>query len=90
MKQYKFKLLLHKKYFDIGYGFTNYVKYIIALFGLSSLNVRLTLMFAGVYAVGCYIFGWLFVKHGWYSAQIEVGNRFNLFVEEMRKIFKDK
>ena len=84
MKQYKIKLLLHKRYFDIGYGWTNFLKLIIALFGITSLNLKITMILAGIYGVSCYIFGWAFVKYGWYTAEIEVGNMFNLFVKEMR------
>lgn len=83
MKQYKYALI--KRYFDIGYGISNYVKYIIALFGLSTLNLKTTMILAAIYFVFCFVLGWFWVKSGMYTAEIEVANRNNLFVKEMRK-----
>ena len=83
MKYYKFCLL--KAYFEKGYGLTNYIKYLIALFGLSSLNVKSTLIMALFYAVGCFILGYYWFRFGVIEAEIEVGNQFNHFVKEMRK-----
>ena len=42
------------------------------------------------YALFCYLFGLIFVKFGWYEADIEITNRFNLFVKEMRHTYKTK
>lgn len=83
MKYYKFAL--HKAYFDRGYSITNYIKYIIALFGLSSLNVKLTLFFGFIYAIACYFVGRIWYKKGIMIAEVEVGNQFNKFVKEMRR-----
>jgi len=89
MKQYKFKFNLHKRYFDIGYSITNYLKYFILLFGAVSfqknISLNLTIYIAFAYIIFCYIFGWAWVKFGWYEAEIEVGNHFNIFVNEVRK-----
>ena len=85
MKCSKVKILLQKRYFDIGYGQTSYIKLVIALFGLSSLNVKITMIVAGFYAVFCYCFGWAFVKYGWLEAEIEINNLNNKFVKQMRK-----
>ena len=90
MKQYKFKFNLHKTYFEKGYSLTNYVKYLIALFGLSSLNVKATLIMGFIYAVCCYFIGLIWLKFGWYEAEIEVSNYFNKFVQEMRKTYKNR
>jgi len=88
MKHYRFCLL--KAYFEKGYALTNYVKYIIALFGLSSLNVSATLIMGFAYGVACFIIGWLWFKYNFYEAENEVGNRFNPFVKEMRKQYVKK
>ena len=88
--QTKYRLNLHKTYFEKGYNLTNYIKYFIALFGLSSLNVRLTLIFGFVYGIACYFIGYFWVKYGFLEAEIEVGNYFNRFVKEMRKKIKGK
>ena len=84
---FKDRVLLQKRYFDLGYGITSYFKLLIALFGISSLNVRATMIIAVAYGIFCYTFGWAFVKYGWYSVDIEISNKFNFFVQEMRAKF---
>lgn len=86
MKLYNF--CLFKAYFEKGYSLTNYVKYLIALFGLSSLNVKLTMILGVIYAISCLIIGYLWYKLGFIEAEIEVNNRFNLFVKEVRSKLK--
>jgi hypothetical protein len=78
---------LYKAYFEKGYSLTNYVKYVIALFGLTSLNLKLTMIFAGIYALSCFVIGWAWYHYGLIYAEMEVSNRFNLFVKEMRDRF---
>lgn len=83
MRGYKFCLI--KAYFDKGLGLTNYVKLAIGYFGIASLNVKATLIIAAIYFVFCFGIGWFWYKLKFIEAEIEVGNRFNLFVKEMRK-----
>ena len=89
MKAYKYKLNLHKHYFDTGYGITSLFKYFIFIFGGMSLQQSISLKFTMYvllgYALFCYLFGWAWFRFGWFEAQIEVGNQFNLFVKETRK-----
>lgn len=89
IKSYKYRLLLHKRYFDIGYGFTSIMKYLIALFsGVDAINTGdMTKVFiAGFsYVIFCYLFGLVFVKFGWFETDQEVNNQYNLFQREMRK-----
>lgn len=89
----KAKFLFWKRYFDQGYTMTNYVKYVIALFGLSSLNVKATLAVGLCYAVACIGVGYLWYfrrKDGVSFADIdtEISNKFNPFVGEMREKIK--
>jgi len=87
----KIKILKHKRYFDIGYGFLSYPKWVAAVFGIGNVvnkNYWTVVIGAFVFFLFCYMSGWLFVKHGWYEADIEVGNIFNLFVKEVRKKLK--
>ena len=84
----KFKFLLWKRYFETGYSLTNYVKYLIALFGLSSLNVRSTMILGVVYAVVCFILGYYWYKKQFIEIDNEISNRFNLFMREMREKIK--
>jgi len=88
LKGYKGKILLQKRYFDLGYGITSYAKLLIALFGISSLDVKATMILGLSYGIFCYVFGWAYVKYGWYTVDIEIANKFNLFVREMRSKIK--
>ena len=93
-----YNLALHKAYFDTGYGLLSYPKYILILGGVGSLLLtdgRSTLSVALIgCGIGflCYVIGrWCF-KSGFVKASIEVSNKYNQFVEEVRnsKIFKEK
>ena len=82
MKFYKFVLL--KAYFDKGYGVTSYFKFAIAIFGVSSLNPKLTLSIFFVYGLLCFLIGWIWYKYGFAESEAEVSNKVNPFVQEMR------
>jgi hypothetical protein len=86
--QTKYRILLWKSYFDKGLNLTNYIKYPIAFFAISSLNVKLTMIIAFVYALLCIPLGYLFYRFGWMKAEIEIQNRYNLFVKQMRRKIK--
>ena len=86
MRWYKFALL--KAYFDKGYGVTAYIKWLIAFYGISSLNTKLTLVIGCIYAFSCFFIGWFWYHLGIVKAEIEVGNQFNEFVRHMRKDYK--
>lgn len=81
----KIKLNLYKRYFDTGLGLTNYAKYFIAFFGLASRKVLTTLIIGFLYAVFCFFLGWWWLNSDFYKAEVELSNRYNLFVLEMRK-----
>ena len=91
---YKERILLHKRYFDIGYGITSYVKVVVAVVGIGGIaagaNKTAIAIMLFLYGLFCYVFGWAFVKYGWLTADIEIGNKFNLFVKEMRKSINRK
>ena len=81
---WKYKINLHKRYFDIGYGITNYLKFLIALFGaysfVAKIDMRITLFLAIGYMIFCYALGWWWINRDFYVAEQEVSNQFNLFV----------
>ena len=83
MRGYRF--CLHKAYFEQGMGLTNYVKYLIAFFGIASSDVKITLIIAGAYGIFSYFLGRWWFQSKMKLAEIEVSNQFNLFVKEMRK-----
>ena len=84
----KWKLLLLKAFFERGYGITGFIKYFIALFGISSLNVSLTMTLGFVYAISCFIIGYIWYSRDFTEIENEIANRFNRFVVEMRKKMK--
>lgn len=88
MRGYKFCLL--KAYFDKGYAITSYFKYAIAVFGVASLNVKLTMIIFLFYGFFCFFLGWAWYKYGYAIAEQEVFNDYNLFVKQMRKKEKFK
>lgn len=79
-----YKSMLMKAYFDKGYGTTSYFKYLIAFYGVSSLNTKTTMIIAAIYGVACFFIGWLWYKVGLVDAETEVGNQFNPFAKEVR------
>ena len=81
-----YNLLLHKAYFDKGMGLTNYVKYVIAFFGVASSDVKSTLWIAFFYGIICYFLGMFWYKKDLVKTENEVANRNNLFVKEMRDL----
>ena len=88
ISNFKWKFTLYKRYFDTGYGITNYIKYFIALFGLSSLHVGTTLILALIYAALCFFIGWAWFKYRFAEIDTEVGNQVNRFMREMREKIK--
>lgn len=88
----KYKILLLKRYFDTGYGITNYFKYPLIFFGAYSfqtnIDLMITLLISIIWGVFCFIFGWAFIKYDWYKIDLEITNKLNIFVEEMRKFTK--
>ena len=79
-----FKVLLWKAYFDKGFSITNYVKYVIAFIGISSLNTKLTLIVAAIYGLCCLIIGFVWYKYKIIEVENEVNNKFNPFQREVR------
>ena len=88
VSDFKWRFMLWKRYFDTGYGMTGYIKYIVALFGISSLNVERTLMLGFVYAIFCFVLGYAWFRYHFAELDQEIGNRYNWFVQEMREMKK--
>jgi hypothetical protein len=81
----KITLCLWKRYFDVGFGILNYVKYFVLLGGFLSGSIETTLIVGVIYAILCFIVGWAWLNSDFYTADTELSNRYNLFVDEMRK-----
>ena len=84
----RFKIILHKAFFDKGYGILGYLKYLIAFFGFASGDWITTILLGIIYVPACYVAGRLWYAKGLATAEMEVGNQFNKFVIEMRKSIK--
>ena len=94
MKKWKYYIMLWKAYFDNGYSITSFPKWILATLGIGSAIQGYSLwyiIFGGViYFLFCFLIGWFFIMFGFYEAQQEVSNQFNLFVKEVRDKFIKK
>ena len=88
IKYYKFMLL--KAYFEKGYSLTSYIKWVIAIFGITTQAVITTLIGMFLYGVSCFFIGWVWYKYDFVVAEHEVSNQFNLFQREMRKKLKNR
>lgn len=88
--QVKLDICLWKRYFEIGYNITNYLKYLVIVFGFTTQDLKNTFIIAGVYVVVCFIVGYFWLNSDMYKAELEVTNRFNPFVKEMRASHKKR
>lgn len=79
------KTLTLKAYFDKGYGVTGYLKYLVALFGISTLDVVQTLGLAFIYGMICFVVGWLWYKYRLADTENEILNKYNPFVRQVRR-----
>ena len=86
----KFQFLMWKRYFDTGLSITGYLKYGIALFGISSLDVGKTIAIAVIYVPFCFVIGYLWFRWNFAELDNEISNRFNYFMREMREAVVNK
>ena len=92
MKFYKIAFL--EACFNKGYGTTAPLKYLVALIGISNAIVTERMLATAIagfgYVIFCFILGYILYSVQYVDAQMEVGNRFNPYIKEMRnsKIFK--
>jgi len=80
----KYKFCLLKAWFDKGYGLTSALKWLLAILGLNTGSTKQILILAFIYAILCFLAGFLWYKFNFIRAEAEVGNRYNYFVQEMR------
>lgn len=88
-----YKFVLFKAYFDKGYSWLSYPKYIfLLLLGADTIasggeNMLRIIILGLVYLVFCFILGKILYKKNFVDAEFEVGNVFNPFVREMRSVY---
>ena len=91
-----YRLAFLEACFNKGYGVTAPLKYLVALLGISTAiiteEINTVLIMGFGYVIFCFILGYILYKVKYVNAEIEVSNRFNPFVGEMRnsKLFKHK
>ena len=87
----KYKLLLHKAYFERGYAMLSYVKYIAILLGLNSVlqdDWTIMIFIMGGFAIFSYIVGMIWFRSGLTITEAEISNQYNYFMKEMRTKIK--
>lgn len=87
----KFKSLLWKRYFDVGYTILSYIKYIAVLMGGRAMldnDTSLMVWLAVGYALLCFVVGWAWHRFDLIQTEVEIANQFNMFVEEVREKLK--
>jgi len=89
----KFKLILWKHYLDKGMALTDKIKYAFGLFAVYEIvkldNLKITIMLLIIWAIFSFILGWWWYRNDWNKAEIEVTNRINPFVTEVREALKN-
>ena len=86
MNTYKYKLCLVKAWFEKGLGVTSPLKYLLAFISLGSRDLQFTGALGLFYVIFCFVFGYFWYKFKFIEAEIEVQNKYNLFVKEMREL----
>lgn len=77
-----------KKYFDIGYGLTSYIKYALVASGLVIKELNTIFYFAVGYLLMCIVVGWLWIRYNLFEMETEINNQLNPFVKEVREKLK--
>lgn len=88
---FKYKFALWKCYFETGYSFLSYPKYILFLMGLGNVmatggNYNNVVLIGIIIGILCFVVGWGWFRYDMAEAQIEVNNQYNPFVREMREL----
>ena len=77
-----------KAWFEKGYGLSHYLFKLIAVLGLTSGAVEATIYACIAYTIFCFILGFCWYHFHIVDSEIEVTNRYDPFVREMRAKFK--
>lgn len=95
MKETKiYKILLWKAYFDKGFGLLNYVKYILAVAGVSAafngIEIKTIVIIGVIYGIVCLILGRLWFHYKLVDMEAEIQNKINPFQREIREHLKKR
>lgn len=79
-----FKILLWKAYFDKGFALTNYLKYVLLVFGWATNDIKTTIIVGVSWCFSCLIIGKLWFKYRLVDTEQEINNLFNPFCHDVR------
>ena len=82
-------ILIVKRFFDVGLAQTNLFKYALASIGFARQSVEETIWLFTGYGFFCIGLGFYLHLWGIVETEIEISNRFNDFIEEMRNMKKN-
>ena len=86
-----YKIALWKHWFDVGYGVSSPLKWVLGIIGIGELvngaPVSSIIKVALIYGIFCFVFGWLWYKIGMAIAMQEVNNQYDLFAKQLREKF---
>lgn len=80
-----YRLAIQKFYFEKGYSLSHYFFKAAAVVGIAAGDAKSTLIMALAYGAFCYLLGRWAYNSGFSQAEIEVNNKIDPFVKEMRK-----
>lgn len=87
---FKFHFLIWKRYFDQGYSITNYIKYLVAVVGVTTGDLGTTVWLAVGYTLACFLVGWVWYNYDFMWVDNEIGNQYNPFVGEVRNAIDEE
>ncbi len=88
VKSWKYKFNLFYIYFNKGYSLCSFPKWVAAIFGVGEIvNKNYWVVVAGAFAffLFCMAIGYIWLEHGFFLAEQEVSNQYNLFQKELRR-----
>lgn len=87
-RDFLFKFLILKRYFDTGFGLSSYAKYFIGFYGIASLDVKQTMAIAIIWGLLCFPMGWAWIRYKMAHRENEISNTLNPFMGEVRRAIK--
>ena len=83
-----YKIALFKAWFEKGANLLTYPRYLIYMFLLTTKNMKTMIILGTIYGISCFILGYLAYNTGFATAEMEVGNQYNLFQKQLRNKLK--
>lgn len=84
----RYRILLFMRYLETGIAKTSYLKYVLGYVALASSDVFIAALLGLWFGIFSFILGYLWYKTDTIKIEKELNNQFNLFVKEMRRVYK--